>query len=182
MTQPLEVCYIHFLKLFCPFVDYSLKIGEVARVASVHIRTCDDEIGGRAVVSHRYVVYLGDTQKRLDIGIVRLSGERVGEENDDIYFSVNYSCAYLLVAAERTAVKSPHGKSRSLGNHFCRGTRTAEEMMLEYFTVFGTPIYKLLLFVIVRYECYIFLRLHNKFEGIVVVHFFHRPSYIFYPA
>jgi hypothetical protein len=89
---------------FCPLLHVLSEVQELARVFLIHVGTCDEKIGGRAIVGDRNIVHLRNAKQSLDVGIMRLGGERVGKEDDDIDLSVDDPRADLLIASERTAV------------------------------------------------------------------------------
>ena len=94
-------------------------------------------------------MHVAKTQERRNVGLVGLGCQGVAKENNKVELTSGKHCSDLLVAAERAAVKASYGKSRALGNHFCRSSRSAEEMMLKYLLIFKTPCYKLLFFIVV---------------------------------
>ena len=70
----------------------------------IHQRRGNHKIGSRFIVGDRDIVNLGDSKKRLDIRIVRLGGQGIGEEDDKINLSLDDFCTDLLVAAQGAAV------------------------------------------------------------------------------
>ena len=101
---------------------------------------------------------------------MRLRFERIGEEDDEIDFSVHDARADLLVAAERSAVEAADRKSGLFRDHFCGGSGSAEEVMLENGLVGETPIDDFRLFVVVCDERDVFLPRQRAFDVFVFKH------------
>ena len=81
-----------------------MEVDDVMLILFIHQRRGNHKIGSRFIVGDRDIVNLGDSKKRLDIRIVRLGGQGIGEEDDKINLSLDDFCTDLLVAAQRTAV------------------------------------------------------------------------------
>ena len=64
-------------------------------------RRRDQEIGRRAVAGDGHVVEHGQPQQRLHVDVVRLGGQRVPEEDDEVQLRVHQHSADLRVAAQR---------------------------------------------------------------------------------
>jgi hypothetical protein len=74
-----------------------------AAVGGHHQRAREHEIGRCAVAGDRDVVENRDPQQRLDVDVVRVRGERIGEEDHQVDAALGDRGADLLVAPERPA-------------------------------------------------------------------------------
>ena len=93
-----------FLQRLGPLFNILVEVDDVMLILLIHQRRGNHKIGSRFIVGDRDIVNLGDSKKRLDIRIVRLGGQGIGEEDDKINLSLDDFCTDLLVAAQRTAV------------------------------------------------------------------------------
>ena len=87
-------------------------------------------VGSSFVCRYGHIVDDGYAQKRLYIGIVRLSLKRIPKEDNDVYFPFRDMRPYLLISAERTAQKAVHIKPRSLAYKPRSRARSAKIMFL----------------------------------------------------
>lgn len=69
-----------FLQLLGPlFFNILMEVDDVMLILLIHQRRGNHKIGSRFIVGDRDIVNLGDSKKRLDIRIVRLGGQGIGE-------------------------------------------------------------------------------------------------------
>ena len=71
-----------------------MEVDDVMLILFIHQRRGNHKIGSRFIVGDRDIVNLGDSKKRLDIRIVRLGGQGIGEEDDQ-----SMSSRFLLSCA-----------------------------------------------------------------------------------
>ena len=140
-------------------------------VLLVHIQRGNHEISSSPVDSHGYVVYLGDSHQSLYVRVMRLGGKRVGKEYDKINDPFHNLGSYLLVSPQRAAVISLNPQARLVGNQSGRGARTVKIMLFQDFTMVLAPLDNLRLFIVMSYQCNIFLFLNGKCH-VIIIHIF----------
>ena len=70
------------------------EIFHLMLIAGIHEGGMHQKICRCLVVGNRDIVNLGDSKKRLDIRIVRLGGQGIGEEDDKINLSLDDFCTF----------------------------------------------------------------------------------------
>ena len=55
-----------------------------------------------AVGGQRDIMHIAEAQKRIDVRFVRLSCQRIAQEDDEIHFLSSDAGSYLLITAQRT--------------------------------------------------------------------------------
>lgn len=151
-----------------PELPVPLRKMDVGRVGvdAAEKRRGDDEIGRGPVVRDGNVVDLCDAQKRLHVGIMRLSGKRIGEEDDDVDMSLGYFGSDLLIAAERTAEVGSDGQPRSFIDEMGRRAGTAEKMAGQQLRMLGAPFDEAFLHVVVGDQGNVLGGVHCLFHGV----------------
>ena len=93
---------IGFLQLLGPLFNILVEVDDVMLILLIHQRRGNHKSAVALLLAIGIIVNLGDSKKRLDIRIVRLGGQGIGEEDDKINLSLDDFCTDLLVAAQRT--------------------------------------------------------------------------------
>ena len=116
-------------------------------------------VGCASVAAEHDVLHAGQTGQRFDVGVVRLHGERIGEEEQIVDIPLHDAGAHLLVSAQRAALANREVPVyiRMLGfeslKYQCAGRTGAEEFMTdEALGVPEYPFYQILFLGIVSYK------------------------------
>ena len=72
------------LQFACPLFDVLVEVDDLVIVFFVHEWGDDHEVGGRAVVGDRDIVYLGDAEEGFYVRVMWRGCEGIGEEYDEI--------------------------------------------------------------------------------------------------
>ena len=116
------------LQFACPLLNVLVEVDDLVIVFFVHEWGGDHEVGGRAVVGDRDIVYLGDAEEGFYVRVMWLGCEGIGEEYDEIDASFDDFCADLLVSSERTAVVAFDRETGGFGDHSGGCSCAAEEV------------------------------------------------------
>ena len=98
---------------------------------------------------------------------MRLGGERIGEEDDDVDVAFGHLRAYLLIAAERAAEVGRDGQTRFFVDEVRRGAGAAEKVTGQNLAVFRAPFDEALLHVVVGDESDVLGGAHGSFHVIL---------------
>jgi hypothetical protein len=126
----------------------------------IHQRGCQQEIGGGPVAGKGDIPGYGQTEKGLDIGVMRLRFHGVPEEDKNVDLSFGYTGADLLVTAERAAEVPGDGLSERLLYERAGGAGAEELVFGEGALIIDSPLDKFGFFVVVSYEGYPFGAAH----------------------
>lgn len=99
-------------------------------ILRIHERRCDKEICGGLIVGNGDIIDLGDPEKGLDIRVMGLGRQRVGEKDHKVHPAFHDLCADLLVAAQGAAVIALDRKPGGIGDHPGGGAGAAEKVVL----------------------------------------------------
>lgn len=111
MTYPhllLFILYHRIGKLSSYFwILHKIFSESTSRFVDKSTKRLQNTVRRRAVIRNRHVIDLRDPQQGFYIGIMRHSGKRIREKDDDINPHRRHSRTDLLIAAERTAWDKP---------------------------------------------------------------------------
>jgi hypothetical protein len=74
----------------------------------------DDQLGRRKIRGERHIAYIAYAQQALDIGLVRVSVQRVDEKQDGRYIAYGYARRDLSIAAHCPRQVSRYGEPGSV--------------------------------------------------------------------
>lgn len=114
-----------------------------------------------SVRSQRDIVYIADSEQRVDIRFMRLSRQRIAQENNQINFFSGYECADLLVTAERAGHKAFDRQVGIFGDNFTGCGCSDKVVLAEDILVLIDEVKHFFFFAVVGNQSD---RLHNKHQ------------------
>ena len=130
-------------------VFVGIVIRETAAVFFVHQMGGEHKVRRGAVTGDGDIPDYGDSEKRLDVRIVRHWFQRIPEENHKIDFAQRYLGAQLLIAAQRAAFHLVNRDAQFLFDYSAGGSGGVDFVIAQFGFIELDPFQQIGFFIIV---------------------------------